>query len=166
MLVMLGSVLNAQESKIVSLPKFISKSIQVFTKYVNWPMNCKSGDFKIAIIGDKAVYNELSSSIVGTTVGAQNVVVNYYAKVDEIQGFNHMIFISESNSGALHKLIGKIGTDNTLVVSAKEGLIQSGSGINFVPVDGLMKFEISKANINRRNLEVHSWLEKMGIKEG
>jgi hypothetical protein len=157
---------NAQEKKIVSLPQFISKSIMVFSKYVNWPMNCKNGEFKIAVIGDKAVFNELSNSVQGIAVGTQNIHVYYFNKVEDMNGFNHIIFLSETSSWSIKKLNDKIGADNTLIVSSSEGLIQKGAAINFKSVDGLMKFEMSKANIHKRNLEVHSWLEKMAVSEG
>ncbi|NJO68150.1 MAG: YfiR family protein [Bacteroidetes bacterium] len=53
-----------------------------------------------------------------------------------------------------------------MIVTSSEGLLTYGAGINFIPVDGLMKFEISKGNISKRNLEIHSWLEKMAAKQG
>ncbi len=154
----------AQSVKVVSFPQFVSNSLVVFSKYVNWPINHKSGDFVITIIGDQAVYKELTNTSQSLTVGAQKIIVRYCSKVTEVDGFSHIIFLSENSSSSFRKLLEKIGTDNTLLVTSSEGLLGSGSEINFVPVDGYMKFELSKNNINKRNLEIHSWLEKMALK--
>ena len=160
----LSMPLLSQTVKVVSFPQFASSSLVVFSKYVNWPINHKNGDFIISIVGDMAVYKELSTLSHDMKVGAQNIIVRYYGKATEVNGFSHIIFLSENSSFSFRKLVEKIGTDNTLLVTSSEGLLASGSGINFIPIDGYMKFEISRSNIQKRNLEVHSWLEKMAFK--
>jgi hypothetical protein len=160
----LGISLIAQSVKVVSFPQFVSNSLVVFSKYVNWPINHKNGDFVITIIGDQSVYKELSNTSQNMTVGAQNITVRYFSKISELEGFSHIVFLSENSSGNFRKLLEKIGADNTLLVTSSDGLLLSGAGINFIPIDGLMKFEVSKNNINKRNLQIHSWLEKMSAK--
>jgi len=157
--------LIAQTVKVVSFPQFASNSLVVFSKYVNWPINHKNGDFIITIIGDKEVYTELTRLSADMKVGTQGILVRYYNKASEIDGFSHIIYVSESSGYSFKRILEKIGTDNTLLVTVNDGMLSSGSGINLIPVDGFMKFEISKNNIQKRNLQVHSWLEKMADKE-
>lgn len=154
----------SQSQKVVSFPQFVSNSLVVFSKYVNWPLNHKNGDFIITVIGDNSVYRELTGIAQNLTVGAQKIIVRHYEKVAELDGYSHIIYLSENHSGNFRKMVEKIGTDNTLIVTSSDGLLVSGAGINFIPVDGFMKFELSKSNINKRNLEIHSWLEKMAVK--
>jgi hypothetical protein len=154
------------QSKVVSLPQFISSSLVVFGKYINWPLNHKNENFVITVVGDVAVYKELTRLSQDMKMGAQNISVRHVSKVSEITGFSHIIYLSDASSGSFSKVIEKIGADNTLLVTSRDGLLSSGSGINFIEVDGLMRFEISKSNINKRNLEVHSWLEKMSTRQG
>lgn len=156
----------AQTTKVVSLPQFISSSLVVFGKYINWPLNHKNEEFVITVVGDISVYKELTKLSQGIKMGAQNISVRHVSKVTEITGFSHIIYMSESSSGSISKVVEKIGADNTLLVTSRNGLLSSGAGINFIEVDGLMKFEISKNNLNKRNLEVHSWLEKMSTRQG
>lgn len=158
--------ISAQEVKVVSMEQFVSKSLVVFSKYINWPLNCKNGDFKIAIIGDKAVYNELTKLSSGLTVGSQSVSVVYCQTLNELNGFYHMVYLGANRGNVIKKLIDKVGANNTLVITNDDGMINYGSGINFIPVDGLMKFELSKTNIGKHNLQVHSWLEKMAVNNG
>lgn len=151
----------AQNVKIVSLPQFISSSLVVFGKYVEWPINHKNEDFVITVIGDMPVYKELNTMSQNVRIGAQKVTVRYVSKVSELAGFSHIIYLSEGYSGFFNKVVDKVGAENTLLVTYRNGLLSSGSGINFIEVDGRMKYEISKSNINKRNLLVHSFLEKM-----
>jgi hypothetical protein len=162
--VVISAPVISQTVKVVSLPQFVSNSLVVFSKYVNWPLNHKNGDFIITVIGDNEVYKELTGISQGMTVGAQKISVRFYNKVSEVEGFSHIIFLSSNIGGSFRKLTEKISTANTLLVTSSEGLLVSGSGINFIPFDGYMKFELSKNNIQKRNLEIHSWLEKMALK--
>ncbi|NJO68151.1 MAG: YfiR family protein [Bacteroidetes bacterium] len=84
-------------------PSFVSNSLLVFSKYVNWPLNHKNGDFIITIIGNPDVYKELSSNIHTMKVGSQNIIVRYYNKVNEVQDFSHILFLSENNSSTIKK---------------------------------------------------------------
>lgn len=160
-LAVLSANVVSQTVKIVSLPQFISSSLVVFGKYVEWPINHKNEDFVITVIGDMPVYKELSTMAQNVRVGAQKVTVRYVGKVNELTGFSHIIYLSEGYSGYFSKVLEKVGAENTLLVTFRNGLLSSGSGINFIEVDGRMKYEISKSNINKRNLIVHSFLEKM-----
>lgn len=160
----ISTSLFSQTQKVVSYPKFVSNSLIVFSKYVNWPLNHKSGDFIITIVGNQEVFKELTNSVSNMTIGAQNIVVKYCAKASELNGFSHVVFLDEKSGLNIKKAIDIIGAENTLLVTSNDGLLSSGSGINFVEVDGFMKFEISKTNIQKRNLEIHSWLEKMATK--
>jgi hypothetical protein len=160
----ISTSLFAQTQKIVSYPKFISNSLIIFSKYVNWPQNHKSGDFIITIVGNQEIFNELTANVSNMTVGAQSVVVKYCKRASDLSGYSHIVFLAENNSVYIRKAVEMIGAENTLLVTSDDGLLSSGSGINFVEVDGLMKFEISKSNIQKRNLEIHSWLEKMATK--
>ena len=47
--------LFAQDMKVLSLPKYYASCIFNFSRYVNWPADSKSGDFNIAVVGDKKV---------------------------------------------------------------------------------------------------------------
>ena len=153
--------LNAQEVKVVSMPKYLASCLYSFSRYVNWPFDYKIGDFVIAVVGDKSVYTELQAMVNGKAVGVQPMVVKYYKSADEVTGYQHIIYLSESQSGNISKLVTRTASKGTLMVTEKEGMLKSGAAIDFVNVDGLMKFEMSKGNFDKYGLQVSSLLEKM-----
>ena len=157
----ISSSVNAQEAKVVSMPKYLASCLYSFSRYVNWPFDYKVGDFVIAVVGDKSVFNELQTMVNGKAVGVQPMVVKYYKSSDEVAGFNHIIYLSESQSGSISKLVAKTAGKGTLMVAEKENMLKSGAAIDFINVDGLMKFEMSKGNFDKYGLQVSSLLEKM-----
>jgi len=60
-------------------------------------------------------------------------------------------------------LLEKLAGNNTLIVTESEGSLDKGSAINFVSVDGIMKFEISREGLKRNNLMTSSVLERMAV---
>lgn len=154
----------AQDVKVVSMPKYLASCLYSFSRYVNWPFDYKVGDFVIAVVGDKSVFNELQTMVTGKTVGIQNMVVKFYKSADEINGYHHIIYLSEDQSSSLAKVVAKTGGKGTLMVTEREGMLKSGAAIDFTSVDGLMKFEMSKGNFDKYGLQVSSFLEKMAYK--
>ena len=155
---------NAQEVKVVSLPKYLASCLYSFSRYVNWPFDYKVGDFIIAVVGDKSVYTELQAMVAGKSVGIQPMVVKFYNSADEVNGYHHIVYLSEEQSGSLSKVVSKLGGKGTLMVTEKEGMLKFGAAIDFTSVDGLMKFEMSKGNFDKYGLQVSSFLEKMAYK--
>jgi hypothetical protein len=162
--ILMASSSIAQEVKVVSMPKYLASCLYSFSRYVNWPFDYKVGDFIIAVVGDKEVYIELQTMVTGKTVGIQNMEVRFYKSADEISGYHHIVYLSEEQSGALSKVVSKLGGKGTLMVTEKEGMLKSGAAIDFTSVDGLMKFEMSKSNFDKYGLQVSSFLEKMAYK--
>ena len=143
--------------------KSISSAIYNFTHYVEWPAENTSGDFIIDVIGHKSVYDKLKEITAGRTVGKQNIVVRFLESVDKITQ-SHILFIGFWQSKDMAKVIEKVGNAHTLLISEKDGLIDSGSGINFVIRNTLIKFEIKRANIQKYGLTLSKDLEQMAYK--
>jgi YfiR/HmsC-like len=143
--------------------KSISSAIYNFTHYVEWPAENTSGDFIIDVIGHKSVYDKLKEITAGRTVGKQNIVVRFLESVDKITQ-SHILFVGFWQSKDMAKVIEKVGNAHTLLISEKDGLIDSGSGINFVIRNTLIKFEIKRANIQKYGLSLSKDLEQMAYK--
>ena len=156
--------LFAQDMKVLSLPKYYASCIFNFSRYVNWPADSKSGDFNIAVVGDKKVFEELQTLATGKSVGSQAMNVKYYKSVDELADFNHIVYLADWTCGNISKLTSKIGSKSTLVVCEREGMVKSGAAFDFVNVDGLMKFEMAKNTIEKSGLQVSSSLERMAYR--
>ena len=143
--------------------KTISAAVYNFTHYVEWPAEDASGDFIIDVIGHKSVYDKLKEITAGRTVGKQSIVVRFLESVNNITQ-SHILFVGFWQSKDIPKAIEKIGNTHTLIISEKDGLIDAGSGINFVIRNNVIKFEIKRANIQKYSLTLSKELEQMAYK--
>jgi len=152
---------GAQEAKVVSMTKYLSNCLYNFSRNINWPAENKSGDFVITIVGDKELFTEMSKLTQNMKVGMQPIIVKFYGSVNELSGYQQIVFVDNWQSNKINTLVQKTTGSNTLIVSETEGLIDRGSMINFIPVNGVMKFEMNKENLRKNNLMASSVLEKM-----
>jgi hypothetical protein len=159
----LSMPVKSQDVKIVSMTKYLSNCLFNFSRNINWPEENKSGDFIITIVGDKELYQEMSKLTQNMKVGMQPIVVKYFSTVGELSGYQQMVFVDSWQAGKIGMLVQKINGSHTLIVSETEGTLEKGAAINFIPVNGVMKFEINKDNLKRSNLMASSILEKMAM---
>ena len=152
---------KSQDVKIVSMTKYLSNCLYNFSRNINWPEENKSGDFVITIVGNKELFTEMTKLTQNMKVGLQPIVVKFFNSVNEVSGYQQIVFVSNWQSTKINALVQKTAGSHTLIVSETEGLIDKGSMINFVPVNGVMKFEMNKESLRRNNLMASSVLEKM-----
>jgi len=142
--------------------KIQANIIYRFTKYVDWPVNRKNGDFIIGIVGESPLYDDLKTLCANKTVGNQKIVVVKMSP--SANSYNcHMLFISEDESSSLKKIDRLTAGMPILIISESEGLAHKGSCINFITVDERLKLEINKSNVEQRNLQIASQLLELGI---
>jgi hypothetical protein len=152
---------KSQDVKIVSMTKYLSNCLYNFSRNINWPEEHKSGDFVITIVGNKELFTEMTKLTQNMKVGLQPIVVKFFNSVNEVSGYQQIVFVSNWQSNKISALVQKTSGSNTLIVSEAEGLIDKGSMINFIPINGVMKFEMNKEGLRRNNLMASSVLEKM-----
>lgn len=125
-----------------------------FTKYINWPDDKKSGDFVIGVVGNSPLFEKLKN-LVGQSkmVGNQQIVVRKFSAASS--SFNcHILFVSESESSSLKKIVTATDSNPVLLVTESDGLARKGSCINFIIADDRLKLEINKKNIEQRDLGI------------
>ena len=148
---------NAQEEN------FIAIAVYNFTRYIDWPNDGNASDFLIDVIGHKSVYDKLVEITNGRKVGNRAITVRYFAASGSITPCQ-ILFIGFWQSKDLAMLTEKLNNSHTLIITEKDGLIDSGSCINFVIRNTAIKFEIKKANIQKQGLMVSSELENIAYK--
>ncbi len=128
-----------------------------FMNSIGWPNELPTDTFLIGILGNSPVYKELMEQ-----PKKKNVVIKKFVNVKEVKECE-IIFISFNKSVLLPEVLKQVGNRNTLIITEKEGMIQQGSGINFVVRDEKMRFELKKANLQKQKLQVSKQLEKLAI---
>jgi hypothetical protein len=117
-----------------------------FADYVEWPDSAfarPDAPFTIAVAGSEPVAAELVDLVPGRRAHGRPIAVRRVQGVDALAGV-HILFIGRGE-GALRAaaLIRAAQQRSILVVTETEGPPPPGSAINFVIVDGRVRFDCS-----------------------
>jgi len=140
--------------------KLKSMFLYNFVKNVDWPEDRKKGDFKVGIVGDKELYQQMNATYAGKLINEQKLVFEYFDGVSAATNV-HILYISPDKSKDIVANAKKFRDNKTLVVSDKAGLLQDGAMINFVVSNNKLAFEISKTNADKAKLIIGPSLTKM-----
>ena len=152
------SVSHAQKEKYQSL------FIYNFTKYIKWPDSYNSDKFVIGVLGNSAIFTSLNEMALAKKKTGNGLVIEVkkYSSVDEIDGCN-ILFVSENAIDNLGQIDSRTSTKPILVVSDSPGMATKGSVINFVELDGKMKFELNESKAFGKGLIASGSLTSLAI---
>ncbi|MCK5704682.1 MAG: YfiR family protein [Cyclobacteriaceae bacterium] len=144
--------------------KYQSLFIYNFTKYIKWPDSYNSDKFVIGVLGNSEILTSLSAWALSKkkTGNGQILEVKKYSSVDEIDECN-ILFVSESAIDNIGQIDSQTSTKPILVVSDSPGMAAKGSVINFVELDGKMKFELNESKASGKGLIVSGSLTSLAI---
>lgn len=142
--------------------KYQSIFIYNFSKYVKWPDNMNSGKFIIGVLGNSVIQNELKEMAASKQVNGMPIEVKQCSSVADIKGC-HILYIASSESGKLDQVVTQTQSQSVLIVTDKPGLAKQGSAINFVEVEGKIKFELNQGNAESHGLKVSGSLSSLAI---
>ncbi len=154
--------LTAQSNQqISSSERFIAYSLYNFSKYIDWPSSSSATTFQIAVVGDKQVYVELMNLANNKKVGNATYKVVFCQSIDEIAGYNQIVYLANMYSGKVRDLASK-NNNGVLFVTERQGMAKWGSTISFmVNENGMMGFEIAKENATKSKLSIRAQLERL-----
>jgi len=126
-----------------------------FTRYIEWPAEYKKGTFIIGVLGETRMWQELTTMKQKKSRGNQPFQITKFASVNSVNRC-HMIFVAESRSHELGLVVSKVKDFKTLIITEQSGLIEKGSGINFVINNNKQGFEINRSSIKEHGLSLSS----------
>jgi len=133
-----------------------------FTRYVQWPAEYNQGDFEIMVLGDSPILDELKEMAKSRKAGDRTIKITKINNPAEIHKCN-MIFVPDSKSGQISRVLSTVGSQSIMVVSESEGAGLQGSDINFVIKDGKLAFELNQSTTSSKNLKVSLELSRLAI---
>jgi hypothetical protein len=136
--------------------------IMNFTKLIEWPASYRGGNFVVGVIGDSPLYTELKKMAQTKKVANQSLEIKKFSTVEDI-GKCHILFVSENKSQDITSVVEKVKANSTLIITSKQGLVDKGSGINFIVKNNRQKFELNKENVEKNKLKVSSNLEALAF---
>lgn len=141
--------------------QFKAMYLYKFAKGVSWPGASSSGDFVITIVGDNEMATALKKSVASRKIGSRGIVVLEASTITQVQK-SDMIFLGESKSDQIQKLIESQNGNNVLIVSGKGGWCEYGAGISFVNKNGALAYEVSSKNLQKFGLSCSQEILRSG----
>ncbi|MBL6445058.1 YfiR family protein [Fulvivirga sp. 29W222] len=126
-----------------------------FTRYIQWPTN--ESNFTIGILGDDTALEKAFQDMASKkSTSGKKIIIKSFASASETNNCN-ILYIPKDQSSQFSRVKSQ-DLKNVLIITEKAGLGRQGSGINFIEVNGKMRFEINKGEIERAGLKVSSQL--------
>ena len=139
--------------------------IHSFIRYIEWPVEARSGDFVIGVLGGGEIMASLQEMAAKKKVGSRSIVIKKIKSVVDINKMAyHVLFIPQNQKNSLARVLTVLGPSPTLVITDAAGSAQKGSGINFVIKNKKLAFELNKKAVDYHRLKVANELSRLAIK--
>jgi hypothetical protein len=145
-----------------SQEKIYSHLILNLSRGIVWPNSVDAEKFVIGVLEYAPLASELSAAATTIKIGSRKVEVRELLNVDDVVGCN-VLFIPAYKAKALTGALTKLGSKPTLIITNKLDLAKKGSGVNFLLVDGKLKYEINCKSIEERGMKISASIKGMGI---
>ena len=160
-----GGLLHAQPEGDGRVARVKAVFLYNFIDYVRWPEGERSGVFKVGILGDSPLERHLREIAKKRRAGDRKLQVMVFEDAGDLESC-HILFISEAQQEALTVVRKDLAGKPVLIVSDTPGLARQGAAINFVLIEGKLKFEINQQALKRADLRASSQLLKLAILVG
>jgi hypothetical protein len=151
-------------SQVNSVSQAQSMFIYNFCRLIQWPASSGSGEFVIGVLGSNDVYTSLTAFVANKKVGALPIVVK---KFDDPQQLTRcqILFVGNSRVSKLNEILSRLQDANSLIITEKRGMVNSGSAIDFFMDEDRLRFVMNIENAEKNRLIVSKSLQDMAYKD-
>lgn len=129
-------------------------------RYVEWPGNAFPGPatpLTITVVGAEPLADELSRIVRGRMLHDRPIVVQRLKDTRTLAG-THLLFIGQDQRARLAELAPAARQRGILIVSEWESALAAGAMVNFVMVEGRVRFQVALDTVMRSGLKMSSRL--------
>ena len=152
-------IINEVSSQTSSYGELQAAYIYNFAKYTTWPQ--KLDTFKIAILGNTSIMNDLKKILKGKKILTYEIVLQQIKSIEEIKDFQ-MVYLPSSSSKDLEPLL-KAGSNKNILIVTEDDLAKQGACISFFIEDERLKFKINRSMLQKFGLKAADGLLKLGV---
>jgi hypothetical protein len=164
-----GIGLPARAEDQARIVRFKAVFVYKFFDYVEWPESESesesAGAFTIGILGESLLEEPLRQISERRSAGGRKIEIEVYRSIEALRKC-HVLFISAAHSREIEEILQRLGDRSVLTISDAVGVADRGVGINFVVVEGKLKFEVNRQALKRAGLRASAQLLKLAILVG
>ncbi|MFC1852192.1 YfiR family protein [candidate division CSSED10-310 bacterium] len=158
------SLISGADDSLQNTPEFSAKVKAVFIfnmlKYVQWPDDSAISSYDIVILGESSIARPLQKIAETRSVNKKPLRIRLEQNIEQIQNC-HVLFISSTVEPQINGILKTLEQRHILTIGDLEGLGARGVIINFILVEGKIKFEINSQAAKRASLQLSSQLLKL-----
>lgn len=131
-----------------------------FGSYVEWPERSfasPASPLRIGVVGADTLADELEKLIVGRTTNGRPVTVRKLRHGDSFADLN-VLFVGNSNNARLADILAAVKGLPVLTVTESDEALALGGMINFIVVDGKVRFEVAPKTAGLGHLSISARL--------
>ena len=165
----LGCDLAAAQASRVDVEQQVKAAyLYKFGSYVEWPESSFAGPgdaIRIGIVGANPLADELAQMVTGRTVNGRPIMVKKVRAGDSVSGFN-MLFIGTASNDRLAEILAATKNSPVLTVTESGDGLALGGVINFVVVEGKLRFEVAPKTAYQGSMNISARLLAAAFKVG
>lgn len=135
-----------------------------FSRFVYWPPKKMEGDFVIGVYGNSPIVKELQlMASLKKAANGSNITIKSIDSITDSMGI-HILYVSASKSREIKMIVSAVENLSILIVAERGGLAKKGACVNFIILENdTLRFEVNKAALKKRNLDMAEELLKLGF---
>ena len=134
-------------------------------KYVEWPSHEDLSVMSVGVLNDNQLTVALNKVAEGKRIVFKNIEIVKFTELASLTNTN-VLFIPQKMTTELDKIMKNVNSTELLVISEKKGEGQDGASINFIEVEGKMRFEVYSGVFSKTDLKMSEQLKKYAIMKG
>lgn len=154
------SAADAAESDVSIEYRVKAAFVYQIAGYVEWPDTAfprRDTPVTIAVLGAEALAEELTRIVPGRRINNRPIAVRRLQDGASLDGV-HILFVGHERRSQIANLAQKAREHGVLLVTESEGVLAEGSMVNFIVVEGRVRFEVGLDAARRSGLKLSSRL--------
>ncbi len=145
-----------------SQEKIYSTLILNVAKGIQWPQGYADKELVIGVVDYGPLEDELKTIASSIRLGGKTIQVRHVSGTENLQDCD-VVFLPAFKAKTLPRYLNQAANAPILFITNKTDLAKQGSGVNFILVNGKMRYEINCKSIESRGMKVSAAIKGMGI---
>lgn len=133
-----------------------------FTKYFDWSAIETHQEFIIAVYGNTGISKYLNEVAARKNVNGKAILVKTIMSIPEAAGAQFLV-VAAGSTHAISEVADNPKLKSVIIISEEKSAIKKGAHLNFVNIDGKMRFEMNESLMKNNGIRFSKELASLAI---